>query len=172
MLNKGISVTKYFISAAVWVHWAMYWDFNKNSHFTIRSDSLRHPCYNRSRCCGRGNHPHGEVLYCQLRPIKQDSRMVERVFYVSMHIKKIMGTLPTTCEGDQPAEHYVSSSSWQAGGVSRDNTICWLEPALAFDEMTNRSFVGFFFVTLKHHQHHSPTHSTLCKNIHYLNALV
>lgn len=39
MLNKSISVIKYFISAAVWVHWAMYWDFKKNYQVSL-SDPL------------------------------------------------------------------------------------------------------------------------------------
>lgn len=30
---------------------------------------------------------------------------------------------------------------------------------------------GVWFVTLEHHQYHSPTQSTLCKNIHYLNVV-
>lgn len=40
MLNKGISVIKYFISASVWVHWAMYWDFNKNSQVSLSDLSV------------------------------------------------------------------------------------------------------------------------------------
>lgn len=89
------------------------------------------------------------------------------------HITKIMGTLPSTCEREQPTECYISPSRWQAGWWELWYRICWLGPALPFDEMTSRVFGGRRegFVTLKHHQYHSLTQSTLCKNIHYLNAL-
>lgn len=40
MLNKTISVIKYFISASVWVHWATYWDFKKNSQVSLSDLSI------------------------------------------------------------------------------------------------------------------------------------
>ena len=137
MLNKSISVIKYFISASVWVHRAMYWDIKKNSQVSLPDlSSLRRRCYNRSRCYGRGNHPNSEVLYCWLRPTKQDLDMVERVFYTSMYIKKIMGTLPTMCECDQPTRaHLIQLPSGR---------IRCLGPALALDEMKRVPLCGVF----------------------------
>lgn len=49
--------------------------------------------------------------------MKQDLFMVECVFYISPHTKKIMVTLPTMCEL-AGTEHYVSSGSWQAGWLA------------------------------------------------------
>lgn len=116
---------KYFISVSVWVHWALYCDFKKKfSSFTTQSLSLRHHCYNRSRCSGRENHPNSQVLYCQLRPMKSDSGMVECVFYVSMHIKKILGILPTICECDQPTAYILHLTQLLAGRVVRVDTGC------------------------------------------------
>lgn len=89
-----------------------------SSSFIIRSFSLGHRSYKRITCDCRGNYPNREVQYCHLRSIKQDLGTVECVFYTSVHVKKVTGTLPAMCERDRPTESRVSSSSWQAGWLA------------------------------------------------------